>query len=179
MAITLRNVLQMSSGLYPVDSWGREYVTGSGLSYWAGESSADGARDRGLIRKPGTHWDYENYDTLLAVYAMKKVLGDEAYANFPRDRLFDPLGMRTTVASTDRFGDFILSSQVYSNARQRRVRGMANACCRRNGSTSCVRQLRRRTPSISHTAGTSGLCRRVGMTFQPTPTPHPGIEVSS
>ena len=117
MAITLRNVLQMSSGLYPVDSWGREYVTGSGLSYWAGESSADGARDRGLIRKPGTHWDYENYDTLLAVYAMKKVLGDEAYANFPRDRLFDPLGMRTTVASTDRFGDFILSSQVYSNAR--------------------------------------------------------------
>ena len=115
--ITLRHVLNMASGLYPVDSWGREYVTGSGLSYWAGESSADGARDRGLIREPGTRWDYENYDTLLAVLAMKEVLGEDAYHRFPRERLFDPLGMRSILASTDRFGDFVLSSQVYSNAR--------------------------------------------------------------
>ncbi|MEE4302003.1 MAG: serine hydrolase [Pseudomonadales bacterium] len=116
--ITLRHVLNMSSGLYPVDSWGREYVTGSGLSYWAGASSAAGARDRGLIREPGTRWDYENYDTLLAVYAMKQALGDEAaYHRFPRERLFDPIGMHTILASTDRFGDFVMSSQVYSNAR--------------------------------------------------------------
>lgn len=115
-AITLRDVLQMSSGLYPVDSWGAEYASGSGLSYWAGASSVDGARDRGLIRTPGVVWDYENYDTLLAVYAMKQVLGD-AYARFPRRALFDRIGMHTTLASTDRFGDFILSSQMYVNAR--------------------------------------------------------------
>ena len=116
-AITLRDVLQMSSGLDPVDSWGREYGTGSGLSYWAGESSSEGARNRGLIRTPGSTWDYENYDTLLAVAAMKQVLGEDAYHAFPRERLFGPLGMHTTLASTDRFGDFILSSQVYANAR--------------------------------------------------------------
>lgn len=116
--ITLRHVLHMSSGLDPVDSFGQEYATGSGLSYWVGASSVDGARRRGLVRKPGTYWDYENYDTLLAVYAMKQALADkEAYANFPRAALLDKIGMRNTLVSTDRFGDFILSSQVYASAR--------------------------------------------------------------
>ncbi|MDX1404778.1 MAG: serine hydrolase [Woeseiaceae bacterium] len=116
--ITLRHVLNMSSGLYPVDSSGREYAIGSGLSYWAGASSIHGMRDRGLIREPGTFWDYENYDTLLAVYAMKQALGnDQAYQEFPRKALLDKIGMRNTLVSADRFHDFILSSQVYTNAR--------------------------------------------------------------
>ena len=117
-AITLRHVLNMSSGLYPVDSFGMEYATGSGLAYWAGASSVDGMRDRGMVRQPGTFWDYENYDTLLAVYAMKHALvSEQAYLEFPRKALFDRIGMRNTLASTDRFGNFILSSQVYTNAR--------------------------------------------------------------
>jgi len=117
-AITLRHVLNMSSGLYPVDSFGMEYATGSGLAYWAGASSVDGMRDRGVVRQPGTFWDYENYDTLLAVYAMKHALvSEQAYLEFPRKALFDRIGMRNTLASTDRFGNFILSSQVYTNAR--------------------------------------------------------------
>ena len=118
--ITLRHVLNMSSGLYPVDGNGPSMyaITGSGLAYWAGASSNVGARRRGLIREPGTYWDYENYDTLLPVAAMKKALGDDkAYAEFPRRRLFDKIGMRNTLLSTDRFGDFIMSSQFYTNAR--------------------------------------------------------------
>ena len=116
--ITLRHLLNMSSGLYPVDSFGKEYVTGSGLSYWAGASSSTGARKRGLIRTPGTVWDYENYDTLLAVQAMKSTFkDDESYQQFPHTALLRPLGMHSTLLSTDRFGDFILSSQVYTNAR--------------------------------------------------------------
>ncbi|MEO1573463.1 MAG: serine hydrolase [Pseudomonadota bacterium] len=116
--ITLRHVLNMASGLYPVDSYGMEYATGSGLAYWAGASSVEGALRRGLIREPGTYWEYENYDTLLAVYAMKRALGDEkTYAEFPRRALFDRIGMRSTLPSTDRFGDFIFSSQVYTTAR--------------------------------------------------------------
>lgn len=117
-AITLRQVLQMSSGLYPVDSFGMEYATGSGLAYWAGASSTQGMRDRGLVRAPGSYWDYENYDTLLAVHAMKQALGNErSYREFPRKALLDKIGMRNTLVSTDRFHDFILSSQVYTNAR--------------------------------------------------------------
>ena len=117
-AITLRHLLNMSSGLYPVDDLEMEYATGSGLAYWAGASSAVGARERGLVREPGTFWDYENYDTLLAVYAMKRAIGDpQAYLEFPRKALLDRIGMRNTLLSVDRFGDFILSSQVYTNAR--------------------------------------------------------------
>jgi CubicO group peptidase (beta-lactamase class C family) len=117
-AITLRHLLHMSSGLEPVDNGGLEYATGSGLSYWAGASSVSGALSRMLFREPGTFWDYENYDNLLGVYAMKRALGDErAYLEFPRRALFDRIGMRNTLASTDRFGDFVFSSQVYTNAR--------------------------------------------------------------
>ena len=117
-AITLRHVLNMSSGLYPVDNAGLEYAIGSGLAYWAGVSSVRGARHRALIREPGTNWDYENYDTLLAVYAMKLAIGNEQeYLQFPRRALLDRIGMRNTLVSVDRFGDFILSSQVYTNAR--------------------------------------------------------------
>ena len=117
-AITLRHVLNMSSGLDTVDNGGLEYATGSGMSYWAGASSVRGALRQPLMREPGTNWDYENYDTLLAVYKMKQVLGDQqTYQEFPRRRLLDKIGMRNTLVSTDRFGDFILSSQVYTNAR--------------------------------------------------------------
>lgn len=116
-AITLRNLLHMSSGLYPVDN-GLEYATGSGLAYWAGASSVQGLLNRAVIREPGTNWDYENYETLTAVYLMKRALGDEdTYHDFPRRALLDPLGMRSTLLGMDRFGDFILSSQVYTNAR--------------------------------------------------------------
>jgi CubicO group peptidase (beta-lactamase class C family) len=116
--ITLRHVLNMSSGLDPVDDDDLEYATGSGLAYWAGASSIVGARSRALLREPGTSWNYENYDTLLAVYAMKRALGSErAYLEFPRRALLDQIGMRNTLVTTDRFGDFVLSSQVYANAR--------------------------------------------------------------
>ena len=116
--ITLRHVLNMSSGLYPVDNNRLEYATGSGLAYWAGASSIRGARNRALIREPGTNWDYENYDTLLALYAMKRAIGDDQeYLEFPRSALLDKIGMRNTVPGVDRFGDFIMSSQVYTNAR--------------------------------------------------------------
>lgn len=115
--ITLRHVLNMSSGLYPVDNEHGDTL-GSALSYFAGTSSASGARDRGLVREPGTVWDYENYDALLAVLALRTALEDpRIYLEFPRRALFDRIGMRNTVAGVDRFGDFVMSSQVYTNAR--------------------------------------------------------------
>jgi CubicO group peptidase (beta-lactamase class C family) len=116
--ITLRSVLNMSSGLYPVDNNVNAYVSGSPLGYFGGVSSVLGALDRGIVREQGTTFDYENYDSLLGVYALKSVIGDpQKYLEFPRRALFDPIGMRNTIAGVDRFGDYVLSSQVYTNAR--------------------------------------------------------------
>ncbi len=116
--IKLRDVLHMSSGLYPVDTYRGSGIIGSHLSYFSGWDSAYEARNRGLIREPGSVHVYENYDTLLGVFALRVALAnDQTYAEFPRRELFDRIGMRNTLPGMDRFGNFVLSSQVYSNAR--------------------------------------------------------------
>jgi CubicO group peptidase (beta-lactamase class C family) len=116
-AITLRDALHMSSGLYPVDN-DRCNTVGSCLSYFAGASSIEGAVSRGLVQKPGVHWDYENYDTILALAALKSVFETpREYLEFPRRALFDRIGMRHTTPGVDRFGDYVMSSQVYTTAR--------------------------------------------------------------
>jgi CubicO group peptidase (beta-lactamase class C family) len=116
--IKLRDVLHMSSGLMPVDIYKGKNVIGSWLSYFAGWDSGYEARNRGLIREPGSFFVYENYDTLLGVFALRTVLAnDKTYAEFPRRELFDRIGMRSTLPGMDRFGNYVLSSQVYSNTR--------------------------------------------------------------
>jgi len=116
--IKLRDVLHMSSGLYPVDTYRGPGIIGSHLSYFSGWDSAYEARNRGLIREPGSVYVYENYDTLLGILALKTVLGnDKTYAEFPRRELLDRIGMRSTLPGMDRFGNYVLSSQVYSNTR--------------------------------------------------------------
>ena len=116
--IRLRDVLHMSSGLMPVDIYKGKNVIGSCLSYFSGWDSGYEARNRGLIREPGSFYVYENYDTLLGVFALRTVLkNDKTYWRVPRRELFDRIGMRGTLPGMDRFGNYVLSSQVYSNAR--------------------------------------------------------------
>jgi CubicO group peptidase (beta-lactamase class C family) len=77
----------MSSGLDSVDNE-KCAAVGSCLGYFGGASSVAGALARGLVSRPGTRWDYENYDTILAVHALKTALGAIRY----RARL-DRVGM--------------------------------------------------------------------------------------
>jgi CubicO group peptidase (beta-lactamase class C family) len=107
----------MSSGLYPVDNeW--QPVRGSHLVYFGGWDASFHARDRGLVAEPGTVFDYENFDILLALTSMKEAMGDQqAFLEFPHRELFRRIGMRSTLPGVDRFGNLIMSSQVYTNAR--------------------------------------------------------------
>jgi hypothetical protein len=41
----------------------------------------------------------------------------ETNLDYPYRELFYRIGMRNTLAGVDRFGNFVLSSQVYTNAR--------------------------------------------------------------
>ena len=116
-AITLRNVLNMSSGLYPVDNeW--QPVRGSHLIYFGGWDASTYPRDRGLINQPGTVFDYENFDILLGMLTLKTAIGDQQeFLEFPHRELFRRIGMRSTVPGVDRYGNYVMSSQVYTNAR--------------------------------------------------------------
>ena len=179
--IKLRDVLHMSSGLYPVDIYSGKNVIGSWLSYFSGWDSGYEARNRGLIREPGSFFVYENYDTLLGVYALRTVLAnDKTYKEFPRRELFDKIGMRSTLPGMDRFGNYVLSSQVYTNSRDLARVGLMYL---NEGMWHKERILPKewvewvRRPAYStrnigntSTAGSFGWCRMPGRTFPRTLT---------
>jgi CubicO group peptidase (beta-lactamase class C family) len=111
--IRLDNLLRMASGVQNATPgnrtdavyFGGTSVTGE-LAYWP------------LVTAPGTRFRYANDDILAAVRALRAALRDDMrYYRFPEERLFAPLGMTRTVAETDWQGNFILSSQVWSTAR--------------------------------------------------------------
>ena len=65
-----------------------------------------------MIAKPGTLFRYANNDTLAATQAIANT-----FAEHPPAALFEQLGMTHTVAEIDWRGQYILSSQVWSTAR--------------------------------------------------------------
>jgi CubicO group peptidase (beta-lactamase class C family) len=108
--ITVANLFHMSSGL-------AEAGAGMNDVYFGGADSVPSITGAPLEVAPGSRWLYANRDTLLLLRAMRAVLGDEQYWTLPRRALFDRIGMHDTVAETDWHGNFVLSSQVRSTAR--------------------------------------------------------------
>lgn len=110
--ITTDHLLRMASGLYSDTAGNR-----TDALYFGGTAVTDEATGWPLEAQPGIRFRYANNDTLLAIRGLRAILGDEAYAAFPRTQLFDRIGMTRTVAERDWRGNFILSSQVWSTAR--------------------------------------------------------------
>ncbi len=111
--IKLDNLLRMASGLHSDTAGNRT----DGL-YTGATTVTQETVHWPLAAMPGTRFRYANNDTLLAVRSLRSALNDDArYHAFPRTDLFDKIGMRHTVAETDWQGNFILSSQVWSTAR--------------------------------------------------------------
>jgi CubicO group peptidase (beta-lactamase class C family) len=106
-AITIDHLLRMASGRYS-DSPGNR----TDPLYWGGASVEEVALDWPLIAAPGSSYRYANNDTLAAVAAIKSTFAAHPPADF-----FGKLGMTHTVAETDWKGSYILSSQVWTTAR--------------------------------------------------------------
>ena len=106
-AITLDHLMRMASGLTSDTAGNRT----DGL-YFGGTAIADQAPSWPLTAAPGTRYRYANNDTLLATLAVAS-----SFDNQSPNQLFDRLGMTHTVAETDWRGDYMLSSQVWSTAR--------------------------------------------------------------
>ncbi len=105
-------LLRMTSGLHSDTAGNR-----TDALYFGGATVTGQAGSWTQIAQPGSRYRYANNDTVLAIRSLRAHLDDDAaYARFPAE-LFAKLGMRHTVAETDWEGNFILSSQVWSTAR--------------------------------------------------------------
>ena len=86
--------------------------------YFGGGLVSDTATRAALEVRPGERWKYANNDTLLAIRALREKLGDrDAYLRFPFETLLFPIGMTHTQLETDWDGNFVMSSQVWTTAR--------------------------------------------------------------
>jgi CubicO group peptidase (beta-lactamase class C family) len=111
--ITLDNLLRMSSGLYTEYSGDPQFDL-----YFGGATVADRAARDSVDAMPGARWVYAGSDTVLSLRALREVLGDDAqYLTYPYAQLFWKIGMTRTVAETDWNGDFLMSGDVWSTAR--------------------------------------------------------------
>ena len=105
--ITLDQLMRMSSGLTSDTAGNR-----TDALYFGGVGVDEQATTWPLIARPGTHFRYANNDILLAVLAISPT-----FAAHPPAELFHRLGMNDTWAETDWRGNYILSSQVWTTAR--------------------------------------------------------------
>ena len=106
-AVTIDHLLRMASGRYS-DTPGNR----TDPLYFGGATVDEVALDWPLVAAPGTTYRYANNDTLAAIAAVR-----DTFEAHPPAEFFAKLGMEHTVAETDWQGGYILSSQVWTTAR--------------------------------------------------------------
>ena len=111
--ITFQNLMNMASGLDAGKAGNR-----TDEIYFGGGLVEEHALTRELVTAPGARFNYANDDTMMLSYALRsRIRDDRVYLGYPYERLFRKIGMRHTWAETDWGGTFILSSQVWTTAR--------------------------------------------------------------
>ena len=112
-AIAVDDLLRMSSGLTSATAGNRTDDV-----YFGGGRIIDHAVTNRLVAAPGGVWRYANNDTMTAMRALReRMRGDNRYWRFPFEAVLHRIGMTRTFLETDWNGDFVLSSQVWTTAR--------------------------------------------------------------
>lgn len=112
-AITVKNLMHMSSGLTSPAAGNR-----TDDIYFGGGRIVDHAITNRLVAEPGVRWRYANNDTMIMMRALhERMKSDRAFLKYPFEKILAPLGMDRTFLETDWNGDFVLSSQVWTTAR--------------------------------------------------------------
>lgn len=110
-AITTEQLMRMASGLTSDTAGNRSdavYMGGASVRQWTTQWP--------LLNPPNSRYRYANNDTLLATLSLKAAL-EKAGTPLDPAAFFDRLGMTRTFAEHDKNGDYILSSQVWTSAR--------------------------------------------------------------
>jgi CubicO group peptidase (beta-lactamase class C family) len=115
--ITLRNLLNMSSGL----AFNEPYDPGSDSTamLFGSHDMAGYAASRPLAHPPGTFWAYSSGTAnILSRLAFLKSGGTlKAYEAYAQSHLFGPAGMTSATFEPDETGNFVGSSYLYATAR--------------------------------------------------------------
>ena len=114
--ITVKNVIQMSSGL----GWYEDYFTISDatIMLMQNEDMLSAVTDNELAYPPGTHWNYSSGDAnLLSGIIRNTIHDDEEYHRAVYEDLLYRLGMLNTQLETDANGLFVASSYSYGSTR--------------------------------------------------------------
>lgn len=118
--IRIIDLMRMSSGLEAGAAGNR-----TDEIYFGGGRVVDHAVTHELIAAPNTRWFYANNDTMAQSYLLRaRMKSDKKYLAYPHEKLFRRIGMMHTWAETDWDGTFILSSQVWTTARDLARLGM-------------------------------------------------------
>ncbi len=118
--ITIENLLHMASGLDSGEAGNR-----TDDIYFGGGLVQQHATKGALEATPGRRWKYANNDTMLVMRALRHRIGDDKeYQIFPFREVLHKIGMYKTNPETDWGGDYVMSSQVWTTARDLARLGM-------------------------------------------------------
>ena len=115
-AITLRDLMQMQSGL----EWNEDYGARSDVNIMLHCERDMGlfALSKPLEHTPGTRWKYSSGSTNIVMrYLRSRFPSDEAFLSYMHARLFAPLGIVAPVFEQDMSGTPVASSYLYATAR--------------------------------------------------------------
>jgi CubicO group peptidase (beta-lactamase class C family) len=117
--ITLDELLHMTSGLAFNEDYNADDSDVRKMVYLEGDKSGYAAK-KDLEHLPGTYWSYSSGTTNIIARILRRTFADEDdqdYLRYPRERLFEPLGMSSAVFEPDAAGIFVGSSYLYATAR--------------------------------------------------------------
>lgn len=111
--ITINDLLHMCSGLYTERAGNPQQEL-----YFGGAAAAERSARNTIDSLPGKRWIYSGSDTILSVRALRQAIADDArFHLFPFEEVFWKIGMTRTSTETDWNGDFLMSGQAWSTAR--------------------------------------------------------------
>ncbi|MFQ3363546.1 MAG: CubicO group peptidase (beta-lactamase class C family) [Candidatus Azotimanducaceae bacterium] len=114
--ITLRQLLQMSSGL----GFSEVYAPGSDATrmLFIAASASGVAKTSALIHPPGSHFSYSSGTAnLLSEVFVNSTGGTQAAVNILHNEILAPMAMAHTTLEVDANGVFVGSSNIYSSTR--------------------------------------------------------------
>ena len=125
--ITLRQLLQMRSGLRHVEAEGPPYLTDTARMLFLDgrDNMAAYAEAQPLEAEPGSRWEYSSATTvILSDLAARSLTTSQDPAerrrvvhDYLRTRIFEPLGMKSMIPEFDATGTLIGGSLIHGTAR--------------------------------------------------------------